>query len=262
MDRPGRENPGSRDKRSILVVEEDVAARERLYDVLTRHGWAVTAAHSVPCALDVLKHEYPSVILADSRLSEMSGWDFAVQIRQFDTHLPIILLGNGQPSASGQTGAEVQAWLPAEVADDALLHELDRWFDSPHPAVQPRWPGTVVVVDDEPKVRSALQEFLERHGFKVSALASGEEALELVDRLRPSVVLLDIKLAGMDGVLTLKKIKAARPDTIVIMMTGLEEEQTMVQAFALGAYDYITKPFNLDYLETVLLSKILTGHTP
>lgn len=261
MDRPDRERAGSQDKRSILVVEEDVAARERLYDVLTRHGWAVTAVHSVACALDVLKHEYPSIILADNHLSDLSGWDLATQIRQFDTRLPIILFGNGRPAAGGPA-ADVQACLPTEVADEALLRELDHWLQTPHPAAQPRWPGTVLVVDDEPKVRSALQEFLERHGFKVSALASGEEALEQVDRLRPSVVLLDIKLAGMDGVLTLKKIKAAHPDTIVIMMTGLEEEQTMVQAFALGAYDYITKPFNLDYLETVLLSKILTGHAP
>ena len=244
---------------SILIVEDDVARRERFYDVLTQRGWAVTAVHSVSCALDVLKHESPNVILAESRLSDASGWELAGQVRQFDARLPIILLGNGQLSGRA---VEVQACLPTDVSEDALLAELQHWVNAPsHPAHQ-RWPGTLLVVDDEPKVRTALQEFLEAHGFKVATVASGEEALTEVEQRRPPVVLLDIKMPGMDGLLTLKKIKAAHPDIVVLMMTGLEEEQTMVQAFALGAYDYITKPFNLEYLETVLLSKILTGHTP
>lgn len=249
-------------KPSILIVEDDVAKRERLYDVLTRHGWAVTAAQSMACALDILKHEYPSVILADSRLADASGWELAAQIRRFDTHLPIILLGNGRPAGDGSGIGMVQACLPTDVADDALLREIDRWLARPHRPPRPRWPGTLLVVDDEPKVRSVLQEFLEAHGFQVAVAASGEETLEQVKRGRPSVVLLDIKMPGMDGLLTLKKIKAVHADSIVVMMTGLQEEQTMVQAFALGADDYITKPFNLDYLETVLLGKILIGPAP
>jgi CheY-like chemotaxis protein len=95
----------------------------------------------------------------------------------------------------------------------------------------------------------------------VTTVGSGEEALKSLERLSPTVVLLDIKMPGMDGLVTLKKIKTLRPNTTVIMITGLHEEGTIDQALALGALDYITKPFSREYLETTLLSKILLGQT-
>ena len=69
-------------------------------------------------------------------------------------------------------------------------------------------------------------------------------------------------MPGMDGLTALQQIKRLRPATTVIMVTGLEEEQLMNRALALGAYDYILKPFNLEYLETTLLSKVLIGRAP
>ena len=123
-----------------------------------------------------------------------------------------------------------------------------------------RWPCRILVVDDEPKLRAILEQFLTLRGFCVSAASSGNEALGLLER-DPSgmTVLLDVSMPGMDGLLVLKKIKASHPHVNVIMVTGLEEEQIMQEALTLGASDYITKPFNFEYLETVLLSKLLLG---
>lgn len=227
--------------RPILLVEADLACRERLYDLLTRHGCSVIAVHSGERAMGVLKHERPSVIVADAALSDTTGVDLVDRIRSFDANLPIILLG------------------PNDVSDHALLQEVDRWLNAPEPARTERWPGSILVVDDEPKLRRILEEFLQLHGFTVMTATSGEDALEKLQRWLPTVVLLDIKMPGMDGLIVLKKIKALRPGVVVIMMTGLEEEQLLGQALALGAHDYLMKPFDLAYLESTLLSRILLG---
>ena len=249
-------------RRTILLVEEELASRERLYDLFTRHGVSVIAVESGERAMALLKHERPSLIVADAKLSDMTGWGLVDRIRSFDANLPIILLDHGHTSPStASVRREVQAIFPRDVSAQALLMEVERWLNASLPTRSERWPGTILVVDDEPKVRAILQEFLQTHGFTVATAASGEEALEVLARLSPTAVLLDVKMSGMDGLLALKKIKTVRPNATVIMITGLEEEKAMEEGLALGADGYILKPFNLEYLETALLSKILLGHT-
>jgi len=249
--------------RPILLVEADLACRERLYDLLTRHGCSVIAVHSGERAMGVLKHERPGVILADAALSDPTGGDLVDRIRSFDANLPIILLGTAREANSDTVMAgKVQGYFPNDVPDHALLQEVDRWLNAPEPARTERWPGSILVVDDEPKLRRILEEFLQLHGFTVMTATSGEDALEKLQRWLPTVVLLDVKMPGMDGLIVLKKIKALRPGVVVIMMTGLEEEQLLGQALALGAYDYLMKPFDLAYLESTLLSRLLLGNTP
>ena len=94
------------------------------------------------------------------------------------------------------------------------------------------------------------------------AAGSGEEALEVCQGSNPTIVLLDINLPGLNGLQTLEALKALKPSLPVIMITALEEEDVLQEALAHGANDYILKPFNLEYLETTLLTKILLGHTP
>ncbi|MBI2103964.1 MAG: response regulator [Candidatus Omnitrophica bacterium] len=248
--------------RPILVVEEDLGLRERLFDVLTRYGHVVITVHSGERAMAVLKHDWPGVILVDATLSDTSCWELADRIHAFDAHLPIILLGDPHQAPTGTRAAPaVQAALPRDVAEDLLLMEIDRWLSAPQPTRQERWPGAVLVVDDEPKLRHTLREFLELHGFTVLTAASGEDALRCIEQSPPTTVLLDIKMPGMDGLLTLKKIKSLQPKAVVIMMTSLEEEALVKQAFALGASDYFLKPFDLEGLESNLLSRILLGES-
>lgn len=251
--------------RPVLIVEDNVALREHFYDVLAHRGFSVIAVPSVERAFATLKHERPGLILADihsAMASDMTVWDFTDRLRALDGHLPIVLLGDIPHDAPAGAIGTIQARLPATVSDESLLQEVDRWFNAAEPARRQRWPGTILVVDDEPKLRALLQEFLNQHGFTVTTAASGEEALDVFQRSSPSVVLLDIKMPGMDGLTALREIRALRPSATVIMITGLEGEQAMAEAQALGANGYIVKPFNLEYLETVLLNNILLGHTP
>ena len=121
-----------------------------------------------------------------------------------------------------------------------------------------KWPGKVLLVDDEPKIRDILQEFLEISGFTVVTADSGEQALQSIMQSPPRVVLLDIRMPGMDGLLTLKHLRVSHPNLPVVIITQDEQEDTMREAVLLGAYDYLIKPFNFDQLKIILLEKIFS----
>ena len=108
--------------------------------------------------------------------------------------------------------------------------------------------GRVLVVDDEESVRNLLQRTLEGAGFNVVTAANGQEAVETMSEseLEISVVLLDIKMPGMSGLEVLKQVTIEHPLICVIMLTAVVDTTTAVEAMKLGAYDYVTKPFNPD----------------
>jgi DNA-binding response OmpR family regulator len=116
--------------------------------------------------------------------------------------------------------------------------------------------GEILLVDDDARFRDILKEFLELKGFSVFAAGTGEEALGCLAEHAPAVVLLDLKMPGMDGVLTLKHIRMRKPNLPVIIVTNSDEEHARQEAVVLGSNDYLLKPFNFDHLETILLTRI------
>ena len=115
----------------------------------------------------------------------------------------------------------------------------------------------ILIVDDEIEVCKALGEFLTIKGYATSSAQNGEQALSLVQTESPHIVLLDIIMPGMSGIETLQAIKKVSPGTGVVMITAVTDEALGNQALQLGADDFITKPVDLDYLETVLMVKIV-----
>jgi DNA-binding NtrC family response regulator len=102
----------------------------------------------------------------------------------------------------------------------------------------------ILVVDDEYLIRWTLQQNLQREGYEVILAESGEEALEKVKEEAPDLALLDIKLPGMDGYEVLEKALKIDEGIIPIMITAFDEVEKVVKAMRLGAFDYITKPFD------------------
>lgn len=244
-------------RRKILIVEPDIDRRQRLYDLITRHGCLAQAVRSEHTALDALEHDWSDLILITANPAEPEDAivRLTMQIRHLHDDIPIILMG---PRANEATEVTVQAHLPADVSDDVLLKEIDKWLSLPAAPAQ-KLRCSVMVVDNEPKLAEILKRFLELHNFQVTTANSGEEALEKLKQSVPMFVLLDIGMPGMDGLVVLKKIKAMEVPTTVIMITGIDDEQTMQDAYNLGARDFINKPFSPAYLESVLLSKLYTG---
>ncbi len=119
---------------------------------------------------------------------------------------------------------------------------------------QGRQDFSVLVVDDEYTVRDSIKEWLEEEGFSVETAASGEEALELLTRQTFKMVLLDIKMPGMDGVEVLKKTKEIFPEMAVVMMTAYATVETAVEAMKTGAMEYLMKPFDPEDLVSKVIA--------
>ncbi len=113
-------------------------------------------------------------------------------------------------------------------------------------------PYKILIVDDELSVRSSLEEWFLEDGFKVVIAESGEDALSKMHAGPFDIVLLDIKMPGMDGIALQKKIKEIDPQAIVVIMTAYASVDTAVEALKLGAFDYVTKPFDPDDLSHLI----------
>jgi DNA-binding response OmpR family regulator len=115
----------------------------------------------------------------------------------------------------------------------------------------------ILVVDDELEVCDLLKEFLSARGYEIHIATDGLSALEKLKAVSPHLVLLDMRMPGMDGIEVLKEMKKIEPSVPVIMVTAVTEEDEAKSTFQFGAFDYITKPVNLDYLENVVTVKLL-----
>ncbi len=114
----------------------------------------------------------------------------------------------------------------------------------------------ILVVDDEIDVCDFVKIFFEERGFWVYAALNGNEALSIVRKEKPDLVLLDIKMKTMDGLAALRHIREIDKDLKVIMVTALDEQDKMEEAYKFGALDYITKPLVLDNLERTVMKTL------
>src|SRR5208337_5143499 len=157
------------------------------------------------------------------------------------------MIGMHTETRSGPTRA-VLGGLAAEGMDPVLTAE-------PIAIAEPTSETNLLnllIVDDERSMRESCREVAHALGFNTQAADSPEHAYRALDTNPVDVVLLDLRLPGTSGLDVLREIKRRRPETLVIVMTGFATVQSSVQAMKLGAYDYITKPFNFDELRLVL----------
>ena len=110
-------------------------------------------------------------------------------------------------------------------------------------------PATILLVDDDAAFRQIMGNELRRLGYEVVAVSSGEEALKRLPQTEPEVVLLDLRLPGMDGLKALQAIHTGSPAAEVIMLTGHGSIDTAIESIRIGAFDYVVKPCPLDELQ-------------
>lgn len=115
----------------------------------------------------------------------------------------------------------------------------------------------VLVVDDSLLIRKLLQDFLNKKGYTVLLAEDGKEALEMINKDMPDMMLLDITMPVMDGIEVLVELKKLNINLPVIIVTNTADIKIARETLEKGAYDYVTKPIDFDYLELSILAKTL-----
>ena len=110
----------------------------------------------------------------------------------------------------------------------------------------------ILVVDDEKSICETLELFLREKGFEVLSVENGEKGLHAAEEERPDIVILDLRLPGLDGLEVLQRLKQKDKDIAVIMITGYHDMESAIQAMKLGAFEYIHKPIDVDELDIAI----------
>jgi CheY-like chemotaxis protein len=257
---------------SILCVDDDVDVLELLKEYFTEQGFVVlTATNGVEAFLQV-KRWQPKAVILDLFMPRLGGIGALGRIKALNPDVVVILvsgMGNalelvteaGLSVAGAFTKPLNLVQLTETLARSGVVAPATLVAAAGNPE-QPKRPvrARVLVVDDELEFRKVLAEYLEDRGFDVMEAQDGEEALLRVPDFHPHIVLMDVMMAGMGGVEALKRIKTAAPETCVIMVTAVEDIDSARGALALGASDYVTKPFSFQYLDSVLEVHMLMDH--
>lgn len=117
----------------------------------------------------------------------------------------------------------------------------------------------LLIVDDQMGIRILLEEVFESEGYRTFQASNGKLALEIVEKESPEMVLLDMKIPGMDGLEILKRIKTISKDIKVIMMTAYGELDVIKETTELGALMHFTKPFDIDELRVAVNNQFENG---
>src|SRR5580698_2596537 len=114
----------------------------------------------------------------------------------------------------------------------------------------------LLLIDDEEDVSYSIQRIFDSPDIELATASSGEEALKVIPKLKPDLVLMDVRMTGMTGLETLRRIRQADPRLLVILMTAYGTTQTAIEAMKLGAYDYLLKPFDIPKLKEIVATAL------
>src|SRR5882762_43488 len=110
----------------------------------------------------------------------------------------------------------------------------------------------LLLIDDEADVQYSFQRIFASPEIELATASSGEEGLRLIPKLKPDLVLMDVRMGGMTGLETLRRIRETDKKLLVILMTAYGTTQTAIEAMKLGAYDYLLKPFDVPKLKELV----------
>ena len=246
--------------KNILLADSDVESRDRFYEILFSMGHKVECAPNANEAMARLQTERPHLLILEEDLAPEGGLKVLEKIREFDRQIKVVFLTKDEPDIEIETKAHrlgVSAVVKKDFSTHSMFKKILEILGQTEEKIQEDkylGLGKILVVDDTSEMRVTLTTFLSMRGFDVKDAASAEQALMEIKMEKPKLVLLDQRMPGMDGLVALKKIKELDSSIKVVMLTAIQDEDILEEAKRLGACDYITKPFNLEELETLVLS--------
>lgn len=244
------------DKVRLLLVDDEVEFLESTTKALSRRGFEVFRSPNADVALKLMEREQFDVAVLDVKMPGMQGDDLFREIKRLRPAMAVIILtGHGTVEQAFQTSREGVFDYLTKPCDMDKLAETARGAVEAHRRAADCIPEAngeeirLLVVDDEEELLDSLFMTLTRRGMKVATAQGGVEALQWLEQRNFEVVVLDIKMPGIDGISLLSLIKDSYPLTEVILLTGHPSVETAVDGIKEGAFDYVTKPQDVDMLE-------------
>lgn len=241
---------------TIIVVDDNPIMREVLRDILESEGYAILEASSGAEALQLARLVQAVLMTLDVMMPGLDGFDVLQVLRRDPlTHnLPVLCISASSEHALGLTlggvGFLLKPFSPVELID-----QVRRLVAPPH--------RCVLIVDDDDHVRPTLARLLKRAGFRVTDAPNGRAALDLVQRDPPDLILLDIRMSGMDGYELLRRLKRdpGHRHIPVVVLTAVEPDGSIQRSAAdLGVALYLEKPIASDEL-LVEIERVLQART-
>lgn len=274
-------------KPTVLIVDDEQLYCDLLGAILSRSGYEVSTALTGLDGIKLFKQKRPRFTLLDLRLPDIHGIEVLKEIRKIDRDAAVMILTNwgtdymeqqarqlgvrdffskkitldtimaslagtpveevpvaaggaaGSPGAGGGGAAQ-----PAEAAIVAAP-ALTAGTAVPPEKEKSEW---ILVVDDEPEILDVVSQFLTQRGYEVRVASGGAEALSLMEKERPALLILDIYMPGINGIGVLRELFERKSAVPVILLTGSQDEKLLAESMDLGAVEIIGKPVNLEQL--------------
>ena len=244
----------------ILVIDDEPSIRTFFEDFLSRDGHEVVTVARGGDIFPVIARDKPDLILMDINVPGEKGLSLLRRMpKDQNKRVPVVIF-------SGKITPEIEEEAITHGALDViqkggdmeeLRTRLNKILANKGRLDQESYKETILIIDDEESIRKSLKLFLDEKGFRVLTAPNGYDGLDLVEKEKPHMILLDVTMPGLNGIETLEKIKQLSPGAGVIMVTGVADEKTARKATRLGAYAYVLKPFDYKYLELVVLTRLM-----
>jgi PAS domain S-box-containing protein len=207
-----------REKPLVLIVEDEDPARELLTNYLEPEGYDVASVSSGTDALIRARQLQPDVITLDIRLGDSSGWEILHRLKKEPEtgHIPVVVISIlDEPETGFALGAS--DYLVKPIDKESLLAVLRK-----HVSLPSKGAATLLVVDDDTETRYLLSAMLEAEGYTTLLAATGKQALDILSRMSPAAILLDLLMPEMDGFEVLRRIRDDRisRDVPVFILTA------------------------------------------
>lgn len=250
----------------IFVVDDEDSIHSLCQHIFTKEGHEVITLSSGEAALEMLASQPPDLVLMDLRMPGEGGLSVLKRFPQEKgRRVPVAIFSGYITQAIEKEAFAAGAIdvIPKEIETPDLRQRVRKLLEAKHrlfgETEKEKSGKKILVVDDEESIRGFLQSFFLDHGYAAIAARNGEEAVELLQKEKPSMMLLDVTMPGMSGIQTLRKIREIDPKIGVVMATSIRDEQTIKEAADLGAHAYVLKPFDMQYLELVVLTRLVAS---
>ncbi len=235
----------------ILIVDDEPAFCDLLKTLLKSHNHEVLTAYSGRDALDAFTQLRPHFTLLDLHMPGMNGIEVLRFIRKMDPKAAVIIMTSWGSDELEQQARQlgVGDFLSKALSLDTLVRTMEHVLNpgKPVPAGKPE-ADTILLVDDNPKTCDLFRQALKKSGFEVCVAQDAFAAMQVADKERPRLIVVDVEMPDMKGLEVLRRLRARNYTGGLILMTSSQSEQLLEEVPDLGTVDLLAKPVDPEKL--------------